>query len=169
MQTTAATFLALLMIFGATPISVSGQEGEGTGFPEKFKRSRHSIEGVWQTTVTQRNCQTGSVIRTFRGLSTYHQGGTLSETSNGLSPALRSPKQMGVWEKESRSNFSSSFIFQFYNPDGSLAGTQKITSNIELSGRNGSRYETTTSIQVFDLNNNLLGTGCATASATRFE
>ena len=39
MQTTAATFLALLIIFGATPIFVSGQEGEGTGFPEKFKRS----------------------------------------------------------------------------------------------------------------------------------
>ena len=168
MQTTAGTFLALLMLFGATQIFVSGQEKEN-GVPESpFGNSKRSIEGVWRTTVTQRNCQTGDVIRTFRGLSTYHEGGAMSETSSALPPALRSPGH-GVWEKESPSTYSSSFIFQFYNPDGTLAGTQKITSTITLGGRNGNTYETNTSIQVFDVNNNLLGTGCATANAVRFE
>jgi hypothetical protein len=167
MQITAGTFLALLMLFGATQIFVSGQKSGPVVFPELRGRPV-SIEGVWQTTVTQRNCQTGNIIRTFRGLSTYHEGGTMSETSAALSPALRSPGH-GVWEKQSHSAYSSSFIFQFYSPDGALAGTQKITSNITLEGRNGNTYDTTTSIQVFDVNNNLLGTGCATATATRFE
>ena len=171
MQTTAGTFLALLMLFGAAQIFVSGQTDDRNNSKTLFPlptHARESIEGVWQTTVTQRNCQTGNVIRTFRGLSTYHEGGTVSETSAALSPALRSPGH-GVWEKESHSTFSSSFIFLFFNPDGTLAGTQKITSTIVLGGRNGNTYDTTTSIQVFDVNNNLLGTGCATATATRFE
>ena len=168
MQTTVGTFLALLMLFGASQIFVSGQEKEINSLEPPFVNSAQSIEGVWQTTVTQRNCQTGAVIRSFRGLSTYHEGGTMSETSAALSPALRSPGH-GVWEKESRSTYSSSFIFQFYNPDGTLAGTQKIISTIVIGGRNGNIYDTTTSIQVFDVNNNLLGTGCATATAARFE
>ena len=168
MQTTVGTFLALLMLFGSTQLLVSGQESESVGFPEPFGRSRQSIEGVWQTIVTQRNCQTGDVIRTFRGLSAYHEGGTMSETSAALGPALRSPGY-GVWERESRSTYSSSFIFQRFSPDGTFIGTQQTTSTISLGGRNGNTYDTTTSIQVFDANNNLIGTGCATATATRFE
>ena len=92
MQTTAGTFLALMMLFGATQIFVSGQKNDSNDSDTLMSRSNNarSIEGVWQTTVTQRNCQTGSVIRTFRGLSTYHFGGTMSETSAALPPALRS-------------------------------------------------------------------------------
>jgi hypothetical protein len=166
MQTTAGTLLALLIVFGATQIFVSGQEKESDLLESPFGNSARSFEGVWQTTVTQRNCQTGEAIRSFRGLTTYHAGGTVSETSAALSPALRGPGH-GVWEKERGPTYSSSFIFQRFNPDGTLAGTQKITSAIVLNSRN--TYYTTTSIQVFDVNNNLLGTGCATATATRFE
>jgi hypothetical protein len=170
MQTTVGTFLALLMLFGTTQIFVSGQTDERNDSDASSSlpnQARKSIEGVWQTTVTQRNCQTGEVIRIFRGLSAYHEGGTMSETSAALSPALRSPGY-GVWDKESNSTYSSSFIFQRFNPDGAFAGTQQTTSTIVLSDR-GNTYDTTTSIRVFDANNNLLGTGCATATATRFE
>ena len=167
MQTTAGTFLALLMLFGATQIFVSGQENETVGFPVSSGRSGNSIEGVWQTTVTLRNCQTGDVIRIFRGLTTFHEGGTISESSAALSPALRSLGH-GVWEKESRTTYSGSFIFQRFNPDGTFAGTQKTTVT-NVIGRSGNTYDSTASIQVFDANNNLLGTGCATAIGTRFE
>lgn len=167
-QITAGTFLALLMIFGATQIFVSGQEKESVDLSGGFGRLTRGIEGVWQTTVTQRNCQTGDALRTFRGLTVYHEGGTVSETSAALSPALRGPGY-GFWEKESRSTYTSSFIFQRFNPDGTFAGTQQTTSTITLGGRNGNTYDTTTAIQVFDANSNLLGTGCATATAARFE
>ena len=160
MKMTGGALLALLLVLGATQNLVSGQEKD-TG------RSMRSLEGVWQTTVSQRNCQTGDVIRVFTGLSAYHEGGTMSETSTALGPALRSPGY-GVWDKDGHSTYSASFIFQRYNPDGSFAGTQKTTSAIVV-GSDGSTYDTTTSIQVYDVNGNLLGTGCATATATRFE
>lgn len=162
MQTTAGTLLALLMIFAATQILVSGQEKEDAA------DSAASLEGVWQTTVTQRNCQTGDVIRTSKGLSVYHKGGTMSETSAALPPALRGPG-FGVWERGRRSTFTSSFIFQRFNPDGTFAGTQKITSNIDLDRWTGNTYATTTSIQILDPNDVVVGTGCATATATRFS
>ena len=159
-KTTGAVVLALLLVVGATQNLVSGQEKESG-------RTMRSLEGVWQTTVTQRNCQTGDVIRTFQGLSTYHEGGTVSETSAALGPALRSPGY-GVWDKNGHSTYSASFVFLRFNPDGTFAGTQKTTSSIVL-GSEGSTYDTTSSIQVYDVNGNLLGNGCATATATRFE
>lgn len=168
MQTTAGTFLALLVLLGTSQIFVCGQEkvnGEGFGI---FGNSKPTIEGVWQTTVTQRNCQTGEAIRSFRGLSTFHEGGTVSETAAGSSPTLRSPGH-GVWEKESRTSFSGSFIFLRFNADGTFAGTQKTTQTFVISGRNGSIFDSTGTVQVFDANDNLLGSGCATAVGTRFE
>ena len=158
MKIASGMLLALLLVLGAT--QVSGQEKESG-------RQMRSLEGVWQTTVTQRNCQTGDVIRVFQGLSVYHEGGTVSETSAALGPALRSPGY-GVWDKDGHSTYSASFIFLRFNPDGTFAGTQKTTSSIVL-GTSGTTYDTTTSIQVYDVNGNLLGTGCATATATRFE
>ncbi len=167
LQKAAGTLLALLMVFGATQAFVSGQEKESDSTDMASNLANGNIEGVWQTTVTQRNCQNGDVIRTSKGLSVYHKGGTMSETSAALPPALRSAGY-GVWERGRRSTYTSSFIFLRFNPDGSYGGTQKITSNIEL-GWTGNTYATTTSIQIFDANDTLVGTGCATATATRFE
>ena len=160
MKITGGVLLALLLGFGAAQTLVSGQE-------KGSERSIRSLEGVWRTTVTQRNCQTGDIIRVFRGLSVYHEGGTMSETSTALPPAARSAGY-GVWDKDGHSTYSGSFVFLRFNPDGTFAGTQKTTSSIVV-GPTGDTYDTTTSIQVYDANDNLLGTGCATATATRFE
>src|SRR5215211_7969008 len=96
MQTTVGTFLALLMLFGATQIFVTGQESEpGNLLEEQGERSGQSIGGAWQTVVTQRNCQTGLLVSVGRGLITFHEGGTLSETlGSGRNPSsgqTRSP------------------------------------------------------------------------------
>ena len=178
-QRGAGTLLALAMLLGMTQIFVSGKQKEGDTAAPPAAKSSKGLEGVWRTTVTQRNCQTGAVIKIAQGIVAYHQGGTMSESSNALGPAFRSPG-FGVWEKEGPSTYTASFIFQRYNPaDGTFAGTQVITSTIELGGigvgggpsrtSDPGAYETTTSIQIFDVNDNLLGTGCATATATRFE
>jgi hypothetical protein len=183
----AGTLLALMMFLGMTQIFVSGKQKESdTAAPPNADFPR-SLEGVWRTTVTQRNCQTGAVIKIAQGIVAYHKGGTMDESSNALGPAFRSPG-FGVWEKVGPSTYWASFIFQRYSPaDGTFAGTQVITSTIEVgAGRHGepntstidvgggrfgdpNTYETTTSIQIYDVNNNLLGTGCATATAVRFE
>jgi hypothetical protein len=170
-QLGAGTLLVLMMLLGMTQIFVSGKQKESDTAALPAAASSKGLEGVWRTTVTQRNCQTGDVIRTAQGIVAYHEGGTMSETSNALGPAFRSPGY-GVWEKVGPSTYTASFIFQRYTPDFTYAGTQVITSTIEVGGgRNGdpNTYETTTSIQIYGVNDNLLGTGCATATATRFE
>ncbi len=167
MQTAVGTFLGLLLLFGCTQIFVSGQENENDSLKSRNENSAPGIEGVWQTTVTQRVCGTGAVIRTFQGLLTFDESGTFAETSAVTSPALRSPGH-GVWEKRNRQSYFGAFIFLRFNPDGSFAGTQKVSQNFELS-RFGNTFEANGSVQVFDPNGNLIATGCATATGTRFE
>ena len=173
LKTIGGTALAILMMTMFANISVSAQDktdGQQTGnlFPEPFGNSKPNIEGVWKTTVTQRNCQTGDPIRVFRGLSTFHQGGTSSEIAAVSSPALRSAGH-GIWEKETRTTFSTSFIFLRFNPDGTYAGTQITNQLLTISGRNGNNFDASGTIQIFDANDNLLGSGCATAVGTRFQ
>lgn len=167
MLTAAGTFMGIVMLLGATQIFVSGQDEKNGDFFEKSEHSSRGIEGVWQTTVTLRNCQTGAAMGTFRGLSTFHEGGTMSETAASSGSGLRSPAH-GVWEKERRGTYSASFIFLRFAPDGTFAGTQKTTVTNVLTG-NGNTYDSTASVQVIDPNNNVLFTGCATATAIRFE
>jgi hypothetical protein len=175
MQTTVGTFLALLMLFGGTQIFVSGQESENGDLQEEQDKryTRRSIEGVWQTAVTPRNCQTGvPVAPVIPGLFTFHEGGTMSEY--GISPgqmqtpALRSPGH-GVWKREfGWHNYSFAFIFYRYDASGIFIGTQKVTATLAL-GTDGNGFTTSSSVQIFDANGNQIGTGCATAVGTRFE
>ena len=174
MQTIGRTFLALLMLFGVTQIFVSGQASEkGDLQEEQSERARQSIEGVWRTAVTPRNCQTGDPIPNIspiRGLFTFNEGGTMAEygIGPGQSPALRSPGH-GVWERRhGRRNYSFTFIFNRYDASGVFLGAQKITATLTL-GASGNSFTTNSAIEVLDANDNVIGTGCATAVGTRFE
>ncbi len=138
MQTIGGTFLALLMLFAGTQIFVSGQASEKGDTPEPSERSGQRIVGAWRTAVTPRNCQTGlPVAPAFRGLFTFHQGGTMSEFSvgPGSTPALRSPGH-GVWERgQGLSDYSLSFILNRYDASGVFIGTEKVTATLELGSK----------------------------------
>ncbi|MEP7039106.1 MAG: hypothetical protein ABI891_12290 [Acidobacteriota bacterium] len=185
LKTIGAFALAILMSAMFMQISVSAQDKSDTqqideqtnnSFPDPFGRSAQSIEGVWRTTVTQRNCQTGDAIRTFRGLVTFHQGGTISETSTAIGPALRSAGH-GVWEKVSPTEYFGTFAFLVFSPDGTFVGTQKITQNFVLGNvlggfignRSKDNYSASGTLQFSDVNDNLIVSGCATSVATRFQ
>lgn len=89
------------------------------------------------------------------------------ETTSGIPPASRYPGQ-GTWRHLGGPHYAASFMFFRFNPDGTFAGTQKITQDIELvSGVDA--LEITATVEVFDANGNLVGTGCVTSTATRFE
>ena len=171
MQTIGGTFLVLLMLFAGTQIFVSGQASEKGDTPEPSERSGQSIEGVWRTAVTPRNCQTGLPLApAFRGLFTFNEGGTMSEygIGTGQTPALRSPGH-GIWEREQGwQDYSFKFTFLRYNASGVFIGSTKITATLEL-GESGDGFTTRSAIKVFDANDNLIGSGCATAVGTRFE
>lgn len=163
MTTIAGTLLALFMICGAAQLDVHGQEND-----TDQKESR-SIVGVWETSVTIRNCETGAPLAPeFQGFSTYNSGGTYTESSGGGNPILRSAGH-GVWERERGwRNYSLKFTFLRFSPTGVLIGKQRVFQTLELS-EDGDQLTSSGRFEVLDLNGSVLATGCSTAAATRFE
>ena len=55
-----------------------------------------------------------------------------------------------------------------YNVGGVFIGSQKVTATLDLGG-GGDDFTTRSGIEVFDTNDNLIVTACATAVGRRFE
>ena len=64
--------------------------------------------------------------------------------------------------------YSFAFTYYRYNASGVFIGSQKITARLEL-GASGDEFATRSVIEVFDANDQLIDTGCATGVGTRFE
>ncbi len=166
MQLAAGTILGLVMIVGSTQLFVTGQELKNDSSEDSTENisRNNSIVGTWQTSVTQRNCETGvPVAPAFPGLLTFNEGGTLTGTSSAVSSVY------GVWERRGgRRHYSFAFISLRYSPTGTFVGTQKVRHTVEF-GANGNNFTSSGSVEFFDANGNLIGTGCATSTGTRFE
>lgn len=129
-----------------------------------FAQDAQTLEGAWRVTVTIRNCQTGAPMRTVLALNTFVPGGSMFETANGL---LRSPSH-GTWQKIAGHDYTATFMFFTFNPDGSWLGSNKITRTITLSGDHQT-FTAIASVGIFDASGKLIATGCATEAAQRFE
>jgi hypothetical protein len=132
--------------------------------------NERTIEGTWQTVVTPHNCQTGAPFPSHAGLFTFHQGGTMAQygIAPGSSPALVSPGH-GVWQRRAGwQMYSFAFTFNRYNASGIFLGRQKITGELELAA-GGDAFKTRSVIEVLDVNDVQIGSGCAAAAGTRFE
>lgn len=128
----------------------------------------NKIEGVWNSQVTIRDCQTGAVLKGFRGLGMFIRGGSLLQTNNTPNAPSTSGPSFGKWEHVGGQNYSATFQFFRFNPDGSFAGTQKVTRAIRLSA-DGNQFTSNISFQVFGTNDFLLQSGCGTETATRLQ
>ncbi|MDQ3684724.1 MAG: hypothetical protein M3430_03875 [Acidobacteriota bacterium] len=167
--------MAILMLATFPQISVSAQDiiseeksDEQTQEDLSARRANtRRLEGVWNLTVTVRNCQTGAAIRTFPAMHTYMRGGTMSDFGVGSAPLPRSSGQ-GVWSYQSRDHYSAAFQFFRFNADGTYAGRQINRVQIELS-RFDDSYTSSATAQTFDVNGNVIANSCFTATATRFE
>jgi hypothetical protein len=154
----------------AITVCLAAQDNQQQQSSATSTASERTIRGVWRTMVTPRNCQTGDAILTLSGLFTFNQGGTMSEygIGPGSSPALRSPGH-GVWQREHGwHEYSFAFTFYRYNASGVLLGSQKVTASLEL-GVSGDDFGSRSVIEILDVNDNVIGMGCATAVGTRFE
>jgi hypothetical protein len=168
-HTLVVTFAVISALTITVPI-VSAQGVQNEQSSATSAAHERTIQGVWRTVVTPRNCQTGEAITSLSGLFTFNQGGTMSEygIGPGSSPALRSPGH-GVWQREHGwQEYSFTFTFYRYNASGVLLGSQKVSAALEL-GATGDEFASRSVIEVLDVNDNLIGTGCATAAGTRFE
>lgn len=123
------------------------------------------VEGVWESTITIRDCASGAVIRTFKGVNTFHRGGTLSDTNNGA-PTARGPGA-GIWRASGTAgNYTASFRFYRYNADGTLAGTQRVNRSFTLAA-DGNSTTGTIAAQVLDTADNVLQNVCGTEASVR--
>ena len=146
-------------VLGATsPQSQSIERSESHG---------GKLEGTWRMQVTIRDCGSGAALRTFPAFLTFAQGGTLTETTTGFPPALRTPGH-GAWEHLGGQTYravSEAFLF---NPAGAWTGRQRLTQIIEIS-KDGEEMNSNATNEIFDANENLIVNGCATAVGTYFE
>jgi hypothetical protein len=122
------------------------------------------IEGVWDVRVTILQCDTHDPIRNVRAMNMFIHGGTLTETATSF---LRG-SSLGAWNHVGAQEYAAVFRFFRFNPDGSFAGTTKVTRKIELS-RDANEFTATSSVETFDTSDNLIATGCATEAASRLE
>jgi hypothetical protein len=165
--------LAVILVLATVPIPASAQEAKDTQIEQRQEeageisaksKKEERIEGVWDSRVTIRNCQTGNPITTFRAMETFIRGGSLVDT-NAAPPSTRGPG-FGRWEHVGGGQYTATFRFFLYNPDSTFAGVRRVTRTIDLDGDN---LTSTVSVEVFDPNDTLISTACATEIAKRVE
>ena len=146
--------LAIILVLAAAQIPASGQG--------KARR----LEGTWRTSGTVINCQTGATIALFLGLNTFMDGGSMFATG-ASNPALTSTGY-GVWEHAGGRSFTNTIVSFRFNADGSFAGTQKVTRQIELDAI-GDQFSSTNSLEIADATGNVIATRCSTETGHRLE
>ena len=74
----------------------------------------------------------------------------------------------GVWQHQIGRQYSAAFRFLNFLPDRTFIGTNVVRSSVTVS-LDGNGYTSTDTLEVLDANGVVVGTGCATAAATRFQ
>lgn len=122
------------------------------------------IEGLWDSNVTIRDCVSGATVRAFKGTNVFGRGGSISGTNSGP-PSTQGPA-LGVWKRTAGPNYTATFRFFRYNPDGTLAGSQRGTRTLTL-GVDGNSITGSISAQVLDPADAVVQTICGTEVTTR--
>ena len=121
------------------------------------------IEGVWESSVTIKDCSTSAVLRTFKGVNLFHRGGSL--TGDNSLPRAAQGIALGNWRHDG-SSYTANARFLRFNPDGSLAGSQKVQRSIVLAA-DGNNFAGTVAAQVIDLSGVVLQPICGSETAVR--
>jgi hypothetical protein len=159
------SFLALTSL-ASMPVRAEDSSHAADGQDQVSPFADQGLEGVWDVTVTIRD-SAGNPMQSFRAMNMYIRGGVFEEFGTRNPPEWRGPG-MGVWRPEGGDRYSALLEFFRFNVDGTFAGTQKVTRTIELSAGLDSLTSNAT-IQILDINGQLVQSGYATETATRFK
>jgi hypothetical protein len=122
------------------------------------------IVGVWEDTVTARNCATGAVLGTFRALGIAHKGGTF-QGDNAAPPTTRGAA-FGTWKREGGNDYSGTLIFMRFGPDLTMVGTTKVVAKRTLSA-DGNSYTGTILRREYNLDGAVTLEGCGSTTGKR--
>jgi hypothetical protein len=158
--------LAILVIAIAVAVSQATAIGQGH-VPDR------SLGGVWLVEITPRNCATGEPILTAvtKALYTFHDDGMMSVSFVNNSFTLERTAAHGLWRRDlGWEGYSFKFIHYRRNVStGAFAGKQEGAGALVLAA-SGDEFTTDGSSQVFDVNDNPVGTGgCSNSVGTRFK
>jgi len=144
------------------------------------------LEGAWFVRVTLRACDTNASLGSFLSLVSFHDGGTISETTTSPAFAIgqRSPGH-GVWAFEGHGTYSQRMVALInfdtapnlpgtpgFNPalpvtPGFFAGWSIVSHTLEMTDDDHARSSGTN--EFYKADGTLYRTGCSTAIDTRFE
>ena len=151
----------------AAAISFSLLSGSiGKAAQQQQGQEQRGIEGVWDIIVTGVSCATGAPLFTGRVIHMFIDGGTMTEIADRSNRSAG----LGTWRHLGGRSYSTLHKFIEYSAFGlnTFNGTAVVMREIELS-KNGDEFTATATSEIFDKNDNLIATGCATSTATRFE
>jgi hypothetical protein len=131
---------------------------------EQRGQEKQGIEGVWDISVTGRSCATGAALFTGRVIHMFIDGGTLTEIADRANRSAG----LGTWHHLGGRSYVAVHKWIEYTAAGGDNGTEVVTREIELS-ENGDNFTARATSELFNAAGQLINTGCATSTGTRFE
>lgn len=126
-----------------------------------------AIEGIWDSTVTSKDCATGAVLGPpFKALIVFRRGGSF-DVDNTQGRTTRG-NIYGLWKQEAGAAFSANAVHLRYDPDGAYAGLNKIQRSVTLAA-DADSFTASLKVQIFDLDGNVVGEVCPVESAVRMN
>jgi hypothetical protein len=164
---TAVTAIAGMLVLGSAGTALTADEG---------KPASRALTGTWLVQVQQRICATQQPLGdAFYALLTFASGGTMSGTTSApvFEPGQRTG-DFGVWSYSGRRTFSAvteAFLLadSASTPPGFKRGLQRIAQTITIQKDDPNTFDSVANVEFFDMNGQLLISGCATAAGQRFE
>ena len=138
--------------------------GGGGNAQAQEAKAPDPLEGFWQSSVSLKDCTSGTSFGGFRGLSIFNTGGTAS-ADNDQPSATKGPA-MGTWKKSANGSYTVDLRFWRYGPDGTPAGQQRLTRIITLAA-DGKSLTSTITTQALDAGDNVVQAACGTEVGAR--
>ena len=149
---TALAAAALVTLGGAAVQAAEEQSG----------KQHQGIEGNWDVRITVVRCDTGQALFSGRAIVLNGEGGSVT----GITDNFMHSSQLGTWRHVRGQSYTSVGRFFIFNADGSFAGSEEVSADVELS-TDANEYTDTATSQIFNTSDQVISTGCAIAMATR--
>ena len=138
--------------------------GGGDAHAQSTTAAADPIEGLWQSTVSLKDCASGAPLGAFRGLTIFNAGGTAN--ADGNQPSATKGAGLGTWKRTTTGSYTIDLRFWRYGNDGLPIGQQRLTRTITLAA-DGRSLTSTITTQALDAGDNVVLTGCGTESGAR--